>query len=154
MFKPLRKADLKMEDLVAKELLTSGEYGVLSTICSNGYPYGVPMSYVYFNDAIYFHGAAEGHKHENIVEQSKVSFCVVGKTQVIPEQFTTNYESVIVFGQISVASGPEKLEALFATVEKYCSEYSEKGKGIIRNMEPKINVLKMSIDHISGKLKK
>ncbi len=49
-------------------------------------------------DVIYFHCAPEGHKLENLSGNNKVSFCVVGKTQVLPDKFATNYESVIVFG--------------------------------------------------------
>lgn len=39
-----------------EEILTKGDYGVLSTIGENGYPYGLPINYVYMDDCIYVHG--------------------------------------------------------------------------------------------------
>lgn len=58
MFETRRK-DRLLDDDECKRILRSGSYGVLSTINENGYPYGVPLSYVYFNDFIYIHGSKE-----------------------------------------------------------------------------------------------
>lgn len=142
-----------MDDATMNQLLRDGEYGILSTVGPDLYPYGVPMNYVYLDNAIYFHGASEGHKHENIKSNDKVSFCIIGRTNVIAEKFTTNYESIIVFGDITSATGEEKLKALFAMVEKYSPTYSEKGKDILVKMSDKIKVLKLNVKHISGKIK-
>jgi uncharacterized protein len=153
MFKPLRKPENTMDEASMISVLTNAEYGILSTIGPDGYPYGIPMSFVYINNAIYFHGAAEGHKHENITYNDKVSFCIVGKTEVVAEKFTTNYESVILFGNISEVKGTEKQEALFSIVNKYSQQYSEKGKTILQNMVDRIHVLKINIEHVVGKTK-
>ncbi len=40
MFKELRRKDRMMDNESAIELLRSSEYGVLSTMGENGYPYG------------------------------------------------------------------------------------------------------------------
>jgi uncharacterized protein len=92
-------------------------------------------------------------KHENITYNDKVSFCIVGKTEVVAEKFTTNYESVILFGNISEVKGTEKQEALFSIVNKYSQQYSEKGKTILQNMVDRIHVLKINIEHVVGKTK-
>ena len=83
MFREMRRIDRKISDDQAKDLLKNNTYGVMSTIGADGYPYGVPLNYVFFNDAIYFHCAADGHKFDNISRDNKISFCVVGQTQVI-----------------------------------------------------------------------
>ncbi|MFL0197848.1 pyridoxamine 5'-phosphate oxidase family protein [Clostridium sp. WILCCON 0269] len=72
------------------EILINGEYGVLATNGEDGYNYATALNYVYINDKIYFHCATEGHKLDNIKVNNKVSFCVVGKTQVVPNKFTSN----------------------------------------------------------------
>ncbi|MDZ5016887.1 pyridoxamine 5'-phosphate oxidase, partial [Clostridium perfringens] len=94
MFKEIRRKDREIEGSQVIEVLKKCEYGILSTVDENGYPYGVPLSYVYANDSIYFHSAVEGHKLENIKKNDKVSFCVVGQTDVLPDKFSTKYESV------------------------------------------------------------
>ncbi|GKZ02286.1 pyridoxamine 5'-phosphate oxidase family protein [Paraclostridium bifermentans] len=118
MFKQMRRKERQIEIVEAEEILKNGEYGVLSTNGENGYSYGTPLSYVYFNNSVYFHCALEGQKLENINYNNKVSFCVVGKTCVIPEKFSTKYESTILFGEANEVFGEEKNEALIEILKK------------------------------------
>ncbi len=154
MFKKIRRKDRAISKQEAIEILTNGEYGILSTIGIDGYPYGIPVNYVYQNGNIYFHCAIKGHKLDNITYNNKVSFCVVGNTKVIPEKFGTNYESAILFGKAVKVSGDEKNEALISLLEKYSSEFMEKGMLYIQKLYDKTVVVKISIEHVSGKSKK
>ncbi|MBS5883884.1 pyridoxamine 5'-phosphate oxidase family protein [Clostridium sp.] len=154
MFKEIRRKDRKIEISEAIDILEICEYGVLSTVNENGYPYGVPLSYVYANDSIYFHSAVEGHKLENIKDNDKVSFCVVGKTDVLSDKFSTKYESVIIFGRAKEVFEDEKKEALLELIKKYSVDYMEKGKAYIENASLRTKVIKVSIDHISGKARR
>ena len=152
MFREMRRMDKAMNHEAAIELLHNCEYGTLSTIGSDGYPYGVPLNYAYKDNAIYFHCATEGHKLDNIVENSKVSLCVVGDTELIPEKFSTKYESVIVFGRANlVTDDNEKKAALLILIEKYAPDYTESGKKYISNDFNKTKVVRINIDHITGK---
>lgn len=135
-------------------ILTQGEFGVLSTVSADGQPYGIPLSYVYLGSSIYFHCATEGHKLENLTANGKVSFCVVGRTQVLPDQFTTNYESAIVFGHAVEVQGTEKYDALLALLEKYSPGFIESGKEYIEKNLARTKVVKISIDHLAGKSRK
>ncbi len=85
MFRELRRKNQQLSETEARSILKNGTYGVLSVQGDDGYPYGVPMNYVYGDDAIYFHCAKEGHKLEGFQRSDKVSFCVVGEDEVIPE---------------------------------------------------------------------
>jgi uncharacterized protein len=96
--KNIRRKDREITTREAIEILNSAEYGVLSTVGKDGQPYGVPLSYVYRNSSIYFHCALIGQKLDNITDNPKVSFCVVGKTKVLPDKFATEYESAVAFG--------------------------------------------------------
>ena len=60
-------------------ILSSGTYGVLSVIGDNGYPYGVPVNYVYRDGHIYLHAALSGHKVDAMRKNDKVSFTIVAK---------------------------------------------------------------------------
>ncbi len=151
MFREMRRKDRKTDNEEALRILESGEYGILSTSGSNGYAYGVPLSYACSNGCIYFHCAVEGHKLDNIAHNNRVSFCVVGATEVLPENFSTKYESVIVFGKASVVDGEEKREALMTILNKYSPQFLEKGIKYINADAVKTKVVKIEIEHITGK---
>lgn len=154
MFKEMRRKDRTMDYEQAVKLLENGQFGVLSTVAENGYAYGVPLNYVYHQGNIYFHCAAEGSKLDNIMYNNKVSFCVVGHTEPIAEQFSYRYESVIVFGHAGEVYDREKEDALIALIQKYSGEFMEKGMEYIRKEGMKAKVLKINIEHLTGKARK
>lgn len=152
MFKELARQGKQISDDLVVKLLQQGEYGVLSTIGPNGYPYGVPLSYAYVDKAIYFHCAIAGHKLDNIAYNQSASFCVVNKAVTLPNKFTVSYESVILYGKASeVIDTDEKYQALLALVEKYASDYIESGKKYIKNDMHKTKVIKIEIEKVIGK---
>lgn len=153
MFKKMRREDRQSTEEQAVSLLQNCEYGVLSTVSREGYPYGVPLSYIYKDSALYFHSALTGHKLDNIANNAKVSFCVVGNTKTLPEKFSTSYESVVAYGQASEVTGKEKTEALLALITKYSPDYLEKGKAYIENSGDTTTVMKITIEHITGKIR-
>lgn len=136
------------------EVLKDGEYGIISTIGEDGYPYGFPMSYITMDEHIYFHCALDGHKLDNIKYNSKVSFCVVGETKLIPEDLDTGYKSVIVFGNAKEVQGEEKVRALIQIVKKYCEGFEHKGKFEAERDKDITTVLKISIDYATGKIRR
>lgn len=149
--KELRRKDKKIGLEEACALLTSGEYGVLSTTGENGQPYGIPLNYAYKDNAIYFHCALSGHKIENLRENEKVSFCVVGDTKILPSEFSTHFTSVVIFGVASEVEGDERYDGLIWLLEKYSAEYLEEGREYIEKMDKATKVMKIDIHHISGK---
>ncbi|MBE6068477.1 MAG: pyridoxamine 5'-phosphate oxidase family protein [Clostridium lundense] len=154
MFREIRRKDRGIDTTDAMEILRKGEYGILSTVNEEGYAYGVPLSYVYMNDAIYFHCAVTGHKLDNIKNNNKISFCVVGKTQPIAEKFTTNYESAIVFGQAEEVYNEEKYNALVGILDKYSKGYMEPGIEHIKEANNRVKVIKISIENVTGKARR
>ncbi|QCX34248.1 pyridoxamine 5'-phosphate oxidase family protein [Caloramator sp. E03] len=154
MFRELRRKDRKMEENESKIILSEGIFGVLSTIGEDGYPYGVPVNYVYKEGNIFFHSAVEGKKIDNFKFNNKVSFCVVGKADIISKKFSMAYESVIVFGRVKELEEKEKEEALFELIKKYCNDYINEGAEYIEKAKNKTKVFKIEIEHISGKKRK
>jgi hypothetical protein len=135
-------------------ILENGEYGVLSTVSANNEPYGVPVNYCIIDESIYFHCALEGRKIDNISHNSKVSFCVVGRTEVLPDQFATKYESCIVQGVASESFGEEKQLALEGLLHKYSKNFVSEGLKYIEKLKDKARVFKIPIESISGKARK
>lgn len=154
MFRGLRRQDRQIEKNQTIDILEKANYGVLSTVDDNGQPYGVPLNYVYEKGALYFHCAIEGYKLDNIKNNSKVSFCVVGHENVLPDKFSTDYESVIIFGRAEEVFDDEKNMALLGLIDKYSPDYMEKGKEYIIKLECRTKVIKVNIEHISGKARK
>lgn len=150
----IRRSDREITVPEARTILANGEYGVLSTTGKDGQPYGIPLSYAYKDNCIYFHCALSGHKNENIENNPRVSFCVVGKTRILPEKFATEYESAVAFGTAAAVSGAEQHEALLLLLEKYSPDHIEEGKKYIRQKIETTKVFKIEIEHVSGKARR
>jgi len=151
MFKEMRKKDREVLGEDIEKILTNGEYGVLATVGENGYPYTVPLSYVYQDNSIYFHCAKEGHKLDNIEKNHKVSFCVVTDTEVLPGKFSTNYKSIIAFGEAKELTGVLKRDILFKFIEKYSQSFIEEGKRYIERAQDSAKIVEIKTEHITGK---
>jgi uncharacterized protein len=155
MTKQLRREDRRLDDDAAMALLKRGEYGILSTSDKSNTPYGIPVNYVVMEDQIFFHCATEGHKLENITSNKGVSFCVVGKTELIPEKFSTRYESVVVSGAADVIDEEVlKKKALRALVAKYAPDHIPAGDAYIDKLMDQTAVVRIQIEHLAGKARK
>lgn len=155
MTKPLRREDRRLDDAAAMALLKRGEYGILSTSDQSNRPYGIPVNYVVMQESIFFHCATEGRKLENITANKTVSFCVVGKTELIPEKFSTRYESVVVSGTADMIEDDVlKKNVLRALVAKYAPEHTSSGEAYIDKLMDQTAVVQVCIAHLAGKSRK
>lgn len=149
-----RRADRTVAAGEAAAVLAEGLYGVLSTVGPDGLPYGVPLSYIVRDDAIYFHCATVGRKLEHLDARPEVSFCVVGKVRTLPRQFATEYESVIVAGRASRVEGEEKRQALVGILEKYSPEFMPEGEKYLAAKFDAVTVVRIDIDSLSSKARR
>ena len=155
----VRRQNRLLNESVATELLRSGEYGILSMVECLGNEvggYGIPISYVWDGEnSIYFHCALEGHKLNCLKINSLASFCIVGQTKIIPNQFTTEYESIIIRGVVSLElSAEERMKALMLILDKYSPDCKEAGMKYAENSFHRTNVIKLDIKEFSGKTKR
>ena len=127
--------------------------GVLACLGDNGYPYAVPLNFVYYNEKIYFHAAKAGHKIDALAKNSKVSFTVVAEDNVISEKYTSHFLSVIVFGKARIVEGEERNAAFAALVEKYASDRPVEEKQWQIKRCTRSVVFAIDIEHIAGKQK-
>lgn len=157
-FRAVRRQNRVLDDKARiDELLATAEYGFLSLgNDENGYGYGIPISYAYDceSENLYFHCAPDGKKMDLLSNNSNVSFCVVGVTRPIGEQFATLYESVIAFGEAdSHLSDDEKRKALRLLIRKYSNGYEELGEKYIDKSWSRTAAFKIRIKHITAKAK-
>ena len=151
MSQQIRRTDRIASDAQIMQLLESAEYGVLSTVDGANQPYGVPVSFVLLDDKLYIHSALEGHKLDNIALNPQVSFCVVGKTELLPDKFAMKYESVIVSGRASLLMGEAKEAPLQALLAKYSPGHPESGDRYLQKLVHKTAVIALSMELVTGK---
>ncbi len=156
MFTPPRRKDRTISAEESGKILDGGEYGFLSLGSdADGYAYGIPISYARKGNEIFFHCAPEGKKLDIIKGGAKATFCVVGKTELSPSTFSTNYESAIAFGKLTVCEAEEeRMRGIWLIADKYSPEFREKAEKYIAGSMPRTAILKLEIEHISGKAKK
>ena len=151
MFREMKRGKqlLSMEETAA--VLCRGTNGVLACLGDEDYPYAVPLSYVYFNDKIYFHSAKSGHKVDAVMKSPKVSLAVIDEDTIVSEEYTTYFRSVIAFGKARIVEDDEWLEAFKALVEKYSGDQptEAKHKEIVGCRQSYI--IAIDIEHITGK---
>lgn len=139
----------------AEKILEEGTSGVLAVSGDEGYPYTVPLSYVYDpeEETIIFHSSPKGHKIDAIRRDPKASFCVIAQDQVVPAVYTTYFRSVTVFGEIRILEEEkEKRAAIEKLAEKYAPDDSMENRDkIIAQGWKALCVLKMHIRHLTGK---
>ena len=109
----LRRADKLMSDERAREIISRGYSGRLATVGPDGWPYIVPLLYVWMNGEIWVHNTrARGHFRANVDHEPRVCFEVDDPGKVFPYgryecDTSVAYCSVVVFGLIRVVSTAE-----------------------------------------------
>lgn len=61
-FRPMRRKRQLLSQEECVEILNRTTYGTLALLGDGGYPYSLPISYVYSDDKLFFHSALKGHK--------------------------------------------------------------------------------------------
>ncbi len=149
-FPPMRRKDRQISLHEAEDILKNSEYGILSTTNSIGYPYGVPLNFAFDGKRLYFHGVKDcGEKFFAFERDSKVCFTVVRNSKVHPEQFSSAFESCIVFGRIRRAKDPRF--ALQRLVKKYSPNFQKEGEAYIDRAIDNTAVFQIDIENICGK---
>ena len=153
MFRPIRKKKNQISDEAAKELLRTSRRGVFAVNGDDGYPYAIPINFLYDEDAqkIYFHGSRAGHKVDSLRVCDKVCFTVYGNETVRDEPWAPYMQSVVVFGRCRLL---ERGEESLALVKRFAMKYypdeslvdieiAEGGKAV--------QMYEITIEHYSGK---
>ena len=153
MFRELRRKKQALSKEDCQAVLNRGTSGVLALAGDDGYPYAVPLSYLYEDGKLLFHCAKAGHKTDAIARCDKASFCVVDQDQVVPEEYTTYFRSVIAFGRVRVIEDDGEKRA---AVEKLAVKYhpgdtqANRDRYIDKEWAP-LCMLEMTVEHLSGK---
>lgn len=145
-----KKQVLSLEENI--QVLNRGTSGVLAVSGDDDYPYAVPLSYVYHDNKIFFHCAKTGHKLDAIARNEKVSFCVIDKDQVVPEEYTSYFRSVIVFGKARILEDEaEKRSTLEILAARYSPDHEQGRLQEIEREFKAVCMIELTIEQMSGK---
>lgn len=152
MFREMRRKNQALSSEECMQVLNRATSGVLAVSGDDDYPYAVPLSYVYRNNRIYFHGAKTGHKLDAIVRNEKVSFCVIDQDQIVQEEYTTYFRSVIAFGRARILGEEDKRRALEILTARYSPdiEETERSQAIDKGLKD-VCMIELEIEYMSGK---
>ena len=152
MFREMRRTKQLMGNSQVEEILLRNTSGTLALLGDDGYPYAVPLSYVYHDGKLYFHSASNGHKIDAVKQYPKASFCIIDQDKIVPEKYTTHYRSVIAFGKVRLLEDQEEMRKIAtALAMKYSSDYAEGIPAEIDDYMSRLAIIEMTIEHMTGK---
>ena len=151
----MRRRDREMPEGFALSVADKCEYAVLSMTDTDGDPYCVPVSIAREGMTLYFHSAKEGFKAEAMRKHPKVCVACVGDTHLVPEQFTTEYESAVIRGTAhEVSDEEEKRKALRLICERYAPSTLGGFEKAVSESLFRTAIWRIEIAEITGKRKK
>lgn len=150
MFRSMRRALQALPFDEIEQILKESSYCTLAINGDDGYPFSVPVNYVYHDNCLYFHGSIIGYKADCLKKNPKVSFSIVYKDTVDPINRSTRYQSVIGFGQARLLEGEEKIQEALTFGYRFCKGYEEGVREEVYDTVP-YNVYEIRIEHITGK---
>lgn len=113
------------------EFLSKAPIGRLATHNLNGFPYVVPVHFIYQDDKIYVHGLNKGQKLDNIKRNPKVCFEADEMIGLLlsdcPCDVNTEYNSVVALGTARlIEDSAEKTRVLEQIIAKYTPQLSNR----------------------------
>lgn len=153
MFRAVRKKKNEISKDEAKNLLCSSRRGVLAVNGDDGYPYAIPINYLYDeeNNKIIFHGAKAGHKVDSIKKNDKICFTVFGNETIMEENWAPYLKSVVVFGRCHLVENRDDTVRL---VKKFALKYYPNEDMVneeIAHFGKGVQMFEIEIEHLSGK---
>ncbi len=146
-----------MSDERVQELLARGFSGRLATVGADGWPYVVPLLYVWLNDEIWVHNSrGHGHLRANVDHADKACFELDEPGEIFPYgrfecDTSVAYRSVIAFGRIRVVEDRPQKESFFtALMQKYADPTWERPKSFFPRLD-QVTVYALAVERITGK---
>ena len=153
----LRRTDKAMTDERVEHVIRRGMCGRLATVSHDGWPYVVPLLYIWKKPVIYVHTAAvRGHLRQNIDRDPRGCFEIdeagpafaYGRFEC---DTGTSYASVIAFGRIAlVPVGEQRVWFFDELMKKYAPHIDGRPKSFYPRLH-QIEVFALSVERVTGK---
>lgn len=151
----MRRKDREMNREFALTVLDKCDYAVLSMADAETGPYCLPVTIVRSGDALYFHCAPEGRKADLLRRSGRICLAAVGDAHIPPNEFTTEYESAVVFGACAeVTDEAEKVEALRLLCQRHVPAHMDAFEREAARSLHRTGVWRIDMETVTGKRKK
>lgn len=115
------------DEVAIDDFLNEMDVGYFSTVDSEGFPYTIPMNYLWYGGSVWLHTGMKGGKVSNLAQNPKVSFAVGEALSILTSDFTSSPcrdtqlgRSVLIRGLAREVKEPErKLLALQKLIAKF-----------------------------------
>ena len=153
MFREMRRGKQAVSEEVCREILRTEGRAVLSVLGDGGYPYGVPVNFVYdeAENTIYLHGSKEGHKIDAIRACDKVSFTTWNQGVLKEGDWAWWVTSVMVFGRAELV---DDLERATEKARELALKYYPNAEDVEPELQSGIRhvqLIAIHIEHMTGK---
>ena len=153
----VKRTDKLMSEAYIREMISHTYSGRLATVGADGWPYIVPLLYVWMNEEIWVHNTrARGHLRSNVEHESKVCFEVDEPGEVFPYgrfecDTSIAYRSVVAFGVIRIVNDKSQKKAFFdALMKKYADHEVGRPKSFYPRLD-QVTVYAITIERMTGK---
>ena len=155
MFREMRRKAQQISTEECMEILLNAKTGVLGLHGEDGYPYTVPVNFVYTPPGTGNGPVSNSDGSADKGNGSESGDTVIDHDEVMPKERTTKYRSVIAFGRAEFVEGDENLRrAANALGAKYSSGYEDlymaETEDTIRRKT--LCCVEITIDHMTGKI--
>ena len=151
MFRDMRRSKQQLSQRECEEILRAAPRGILSVMGEDGYPYGVPMDFLWQDGKVYFHSAEVGHKVDALAACDRVCFTVLDEGRQEEGDWWYHFRSVIIFGRAHVVEDEGlRHSALVSFGRKYFPDEETVQSEIARDSGRAL-VLELEVDHMTGK---
>ena len=151
-FRPMRRFKQALPEEECFRILKGAYRGFLSVNGEGGYPYTVPINFVFEDGKAYFHCAKEGHKLDAIKACDKVCYTVVEKGAPVEGDWALKVKSVVVFGRMSLVTDEEQAVKICSAI---CRKFTDDEDYLRRELAsalPRVQCLALTPEHVTGKL--
>jgi len=153
----IRRADRVMSDERTLETLARGYSGRLATVSEDGFPYCIPLLYLWIDGEVYVHTTStRGHLRANVERDRRVCFEVDEQEGVFDYgRFECDsglaYRSICVFGRIRIVDDKEvKQRFCEALMAKFGKPETKRPKGFFPRIDA-ITVYAIAVERMTGK---
>lgn len=153
MFRELVRKNRAISKEKCIALLKNEKRGVLSVVGDEDYPYAMPLNHFYNEEdgCIYFHTGKSGHRTDSLKKHNKVSFCVHDEGYRDEGDWALNISSVIVFGRMELCEDIDTISHITTLLSHKFTNDDEYIKNEIEHYASKTLLLKLNIEHMTGK---